>query len=268
MYNYLKIFILSILVLLILLIIYTILNVPSSAKTLKIEPIKIAPLEIKIENSVEKKAPPIRPIDILSKLKTASEKSKEAMVLSKEEQSTDIISSLKKKVEEQIIETGLSPKVLIQNKPIKKKVVLKKKTIIKKEAKPKKTSVPRKVLVSLNKKKKVIVQKVIVQKVTKKINQEKEEENILPDSYYFEPIKEVKTVETNTPLAFAKKLGVVSVSTDYETSFTIPKREELAKEGIVNISNASLDTNEIKNLNFVNTLGVIEVSQDFEIISR
>jgi len=301
MNNQLKVLILSLLVLLILLTIYMIMDVPNSKSTeknvsIQIQPIKIAPLTIKTETSIEKKNPPILPIDILSKLKTASEQSKEAIVPSKEEQSNNILSSLKKKVEAQIIKKVVIQKIPIEakitkKKTIKKKIVIKKKIIIKKETKPKvatKIKPNKPIKRSRAIKTFITSKKELPQKKKKLISREKEvslynkqyantlevvnvsdtfelkEENILPDSHYFETIKEVKKVEHNAPLEFVKKLGVIRKSANYESDFSIPEKEELAKEGIVHISNASLETKEIKNLEFVNTLGVIEISQDFE----
>ncbi|CAA6820783.1 MAG: Unknown protein [uncultured Sulfurovum sp.] len=91
-----------------------------------------------------------------------------------------------------------------------------------------------------------------------------EVDNHLPDSHYFEPIETAKMTELNAPLAFVEKLGVVAVSNKYESNFSIPQKIELAQEGIVNISSASLETQELKKLDFVDSLGVVEVSQDFE----
>ena len=90
--------------------------------------------------------------------------------------------------------------------------------------------------------------------------------NHLPDSHYFEPIETPKTVKVNAPLEFVDKLGVVAVSGKYESNFSIPQKVELAQEGIVNISDASLETQELKKLDFVDTLGVVEISNDFETI--
>ena len=269
MHNHLKVLILSILILLTLFIIYMIINIPNSKKTLQIkpiqiEPIKIVPLDVTTKNSVEEEQLSLRPIDILSKLKTASEASKEAIVSSQKEQSSDIVKSLIKKIEKELVE-----KVAIQKVPKEIKTI-KKKPIIKKNSTPIKTFI--------TSKKELSQQKAKQNQKYKKLNQEKElvnvsnsfeikEENTLPDSHYFEPIKNLKNIENNAPLEFVKKLGVVTISDEYESNFIIPKKTELAKEGIVNFSSTSIETEELKKLEFVDTLGIIEVSEEFETIN-
>lgn len=88
----------------------------------------------------------------------------------------------------------------------------------------------------------------------------------VPDSYYFKPIKESKHVKQKGPLEEVQTLGVVEVSKKYEVSNEIPKMIELAKEAKVDIASASIETEELKKLEFVNTLEVLEVSPDFETI--
>ena len=269
MNNHLKVLILSILILLTLFIIYMIINIPDSKKTLQIkpiqiEPIKIVPLDVTTKNSIEEEQLSLGPIDILSKLKTASEASKEAIVSSQKEQSSDIVKSLIKKIEKERVE-----KVAIQKVPKEIKTI-KKKPIIKKNSTPIKTFI--------TSKKELSQQKAKQNQKYKKLNQEKElvnisdsfeikEENTLPDSHYFEPIKSLKTIENNAPLEFVEKLGVVTISDEYESNFIIPKKTELAKEGIVNFSSTSIETEELKKLEFVDTLGIIEVSEEFETIN-
>ncbi len=87
-----------------------------------------------------------------------------------------------------------------------------------------------------------------------------------PDAQYFEPIKVRKENHQNAPLKFVKKLGVVAVSNKYETHFAVPAKKELAKEGIVSIPTATVETEELKKLKFVKPLEVIEVSKEFETI--
>jgi len=231
-----------------------IINIPNSKKTLQIkpiqiEPIKIVPLDVTTKNSVEEEQLSLRPIDILSKLKTASEASKEAIVSSQKEQSSDIVKSLIKKIEKELVE-----KVAIQKVPKEIKTI-KKKPIIKKNSTPIKTFI--------TSKKELSQQKAKQNQKYKKLNQE----NILPDSHYFEPIKSLKTIENNAPLEFVEKLGVVTISDEYESNFIIPQKTELAKEGIVNFSSTSIETEELKKLEFVDTLGIIEVSEEFETIN-
>ena len=259
MYNYLKVLILSLLILLILLIIYMILDVPHSKQTLKIESIQIAPLEIAVDNSVEEPLATL-PMDILSKLKISSEASKESLRSVKEKYPNKVISSLKNKVEAQIVKTVVSPKVLMQKKPSKKRIVVKKKVIPKKKIVVKKKVVPKKRIVM---KKKVIHKKEPIHRKKTKTLKTKITKQLSPKK---EIRTNINTVNDEIPLKFAKKLGVVSVSNKYETNFIVPEKEEFAQEGIVNISNASLETDEMKNLDFVDTLGVVEISQEFETI--
>jgi len=94
----------------------------------------------------------------------------------------------------------------------------------------------------------------------------KETQNRLPDSYYFEPIPEIENQNEDMPLNFVKKLGVVAVSDQYEANFTISKKIELAKEGIVTMPTTSLATEALEKLEFVETLGIIEISDSFESI--
>lgn len=209
----------------------------------------------------------------------------------KKESSTKPIKSTVKKI--QII--------AIKKKAAKKHKVVVKKTIIKKEPNIKhKENNKRKVQIVATKKeiakkslsKPLIENKEIIQpKQRKNISREEEvilynnkyantlevvnvsenfeinEEATLPDSYYFEPILAKKSQTNNAPLEFVDTLGVVNVSTKYESNFSVSQKVEIAKEGIVNISSASLETEEIKKLEFVDTLGIIEVSSDFETIN-
>ncbi len=59
---------------------------------------------------------------------------------------------------------------------------------------------------------------------------------------------------------------MVTVSNPYETHMAIPKKVELAKEGVVSISTATTETETLKKLKFVQPLEVIEVSKEFESI--
>ena len=92
-----------------------------------------------------------------------------------------------------------------------------------------------------------------------------QEKKSVPDSYYFEAPKPVEPANTN-PTKFVKTLGVVAVSNAYETPLVVPKKVELAKEGIVEFPNAKLETEELKKLKFVKPIEVVEVSKPFETI--
>ena len=85
-----------------------------------------------------------------------------------------------------------------------------------------------------------------------------------PDYKYFEPLQVDSNENLNAPLKFVKKLGVVAVSNEYEVKSVIPKKVEEAKEGIVDIPSATVETKELKKLKFVDTLEVVEVSPAFE----
>jgi len=91
------------------------------------------------------------------------------------------------------------------------------------------------------------------------------EKKEVPDSHYFEPQKPVEPANTN-PTKFVKTLGVVAVSHAYETPLVVPKKVEVAKEGIVEFPNAKLENEELKRLKFVKPLEVVEVSKPFETI--
>lgn len=94
----------------------------------------------------------------------------------------------------------------------------------------------------------------------------KEPKNKVPDSYYFKDDKLPKITTSTKPIGYVKKLGVVKVSNAYEAKLKIPKKIEEAKEGIINISTASTETEELKKLKFVDSLGVVKVSKEFETI--
>ena len=200
----------------------------------------------------------------------------------KKESSTKPIKSTVKKI--QII--------AIKKKAAKKHKVVVKKTIIKKEPNIKHKENNKKEVAKKSLSKPLIENKEIIQpKQRKNISREEEvilynnkyantlevvnvsenfeinEEATLPDSYYFEPILAKKSQTNNAPLEFVDTLGVVNVSTKYESNFSVSQKVEIAKEGIVNISSASLETEEIKKLEFVDTLGIVEVSSDFETIN-
>ena len=200
----------------------------------------------------------------------------------------------KKIVQTKVLVKKATPKRIVKKKIVTKKIV-KKKTKPKKEAKPKllvkipKVSVSKVAILKkkvLTPKTKVIEKTLPKNKTLKRLSREEEvalynkkygaalevvtvsesfeiqEEETLPDSYYFEPIKAAKAIDSNAPLEFVEKLGIVNTSEKYENNFNVPQKIEVAKEGIVTFTKAS--TKEMKNLDFVVTLGVINVSEDFE----
>ena len=56
------------------------------------------------------------------------------------------------------------------------------------------------------------------------------------------------------------------MSNKYETHFAVPPKKELAKEGVVSMPTATVETEELKKLKFVEPLEVVEVSKEFETI--
>ena len=56
------------------------------------------------------------------------------------------------------------------------------------------------------------------------------------------------------------------MSNKYESNFAVPPKKELAKEGVVSMPTATVETEELKKLKFVEPLEVVEVSKEFETI--
>jgi hypothetical protein len=91
--------------------------------------------------------------------------------------------------------------------------------------------------------------------------------NSRQDATYFEPLQHNFEQENNAPLEFVKTLGVVEVSKKYEVgNLEIPQMIELAKEGVVDISSATIETEALRKLKFVDPLEVLDVSPVFETI--
>jgi len=195
---------------------------------------------------------------------------------------------VKKRIIAKKIKVTKKKRIIKKKKSIKKRKVITNKKIIKTKRITKKTTVTKKKTIIANTK--VVENPTTSQKRNSNLTREEEvalyhekyastlevvnvtkpfeikEKKSIPDAYYFEPQKTIETKKSNTPLKFVKKLGVVAVSNTYETPLIIPKKVEVAKEGIVNLPNTSLETEEMKKLKFVDTLGVVEVSKDFETI--
>lgn len=243
-----------------------------SRKSIEIKPIKIMAPNIK-RQAVTARVIQTKPADILSKLKIAAEASTKSVTpvqkkISKRKVSKKVRKVLKKKIKQQKIKRKIA-----QEKPKKKtktKIITKVRqkqppiAIIAKES----ISKP-KLMQILTREEEVALYKSSYAKTLEVVNVsesfEIKNKNTLPDSHYFETIEE-KPMNNNAPLEFVEKLGVLMVSDKYESDFTVPQKIEVAKEGIVTIPNASVETEEMKGLEFVDTLGVIEVSADFETI--
>jgi len=205
---------------------------------------------------------------------------------------------VKKTIVKKVVAKRAVPKKVVQKKVVHQKVVHKKnvhkKVATKKEIK--KHLISKKVKVATNIKKKNIKEPLqVVKNPTKIVRRESslsreeevalyhqkyssglevvkvtkpfviKEEKTVPDSHYFEPQKPVEPTNPN-PTKFVKTLGVVAVSKAYETPLVVPKKVEVAKEGIVEFPNAKLETEELKKLKFVKPLEVVEVSKPFETI--
>lgn len=197
----------------------------------------------------------------------------------------------KQKLTQKVIHKKVVHKKVVHKKVVHKKVVQKKKTLQKKRVKvtttkkvkqkmPKKMhllSKKTKEVIAVNPKRNCLTREEEVALCEKKYGYSLEVVNIskpfeikekstIPDEKYFEPIETVKEENPNAPLKFVKTLGVVAVSNKYEADFEVPKKVEVAKEGIVSVPSATVETEEIKKLKFVDTLGVVEVSKEFESI--
>jgi len=85
----------------------------------------------------------------------------------------------------------------------------------------------------------------------------------IPDEHFFKRHNPAvnQPVELNQ---FVQTLGVVKVSRQYEVQSKISKKVELARDGVVDIPTATVETEELKKLKFVKPLAVTEVSQPFE----
>lgn len=171
------------------------------------------------------------PENILLKLKHAVKSSKSTIKKSKEEEAKEILATLAKNIPKREYS---STQQLGKPKPtIKAKRIVQTTKVHKK--KPKKRP------------------KIIKRKVSKpKIKIQNQQ---------------LSTNEDMRTMKFVKTLGVVEVSPAYEVAnFEIPKKEELAREGIVNVGRASVETEALKKLDFVQTMGVVEISPKFETI--
>jgi len=294
------------------------------------KPIKIEPIQIESSSTTQKDSSLTvkkeEPMDILSKLKVATQTSTEGIVPSKEEVSKKVLASLRESVEEQAIDEPVPLKPTVQKiaKQDSTKRDTHKKSVVKKhlavtKAKVTKKRVPIKTTKIIKKKKatkrvkvttkhqdvkstKVVIKQPIERPInvtksttsshtkTSKLSREEEvalyhqkyasslevvsvtkpftieEKKSVPDEYYFEPQKPIETTTNPNPTKFVKTLGVVAVSNAYETPLVVPKKVEVAKEGIVEFKNAKLETEEMKRLKFVKPLEVVEVSKPFETI--
>ena len=279
--------------------------VKEDKKLIKIEPIKIespsTSQKLSSEEVIKEK-----PVDILSKLKVATKVSTEGIVPSKEEVSNKVLESLKETIAKQEIDEPITVQPIVKKvltkRVIKKRVITKKVKVTTKKKIIKPAKITKKVNVIKNAKviKKQpsrvsipnikLVKAQTIQRGDSTLTREEEvalyhkkydsdlevvsvskpfvikEKKNIPDSHYFEPQKPVETTTNTNPTKFVKTLGVVALSNAYETSLVVPEKIEVAKEGIVELPNAKLETEDMKKLKFVKPLEVVEVSKPFETI--
>lgn len=286
-------------VLLLIPITYSMLNKTTTPKVIEIPQLKIVSKE-----KVEVIAPEA-PSNILSKLKVAVTTSNEKSTPTKEEQAQEVLQALKKnitlikpakekvvKVVKKTMPTDKKPKQPIVKKINKKNIPKYKKPqqevikIVKVQKQAtitvtQKSQLPKKIPVESNKAivtpPKLSREEELAQYYAKsrnglevvgesKLFKIERTTSSVPDTYYFEPIKESQPVKVNGPLQEVRTLGVVEVSKKYEVHSEIPQKVELAKEAKVDIASASIETEELKKLKFVDTLEVVEVSPEFETI--
>ncbi|CAA6808227.1 MAG: Unknown protein [uncultured Sulfurovum sp.] len=183
---------------------------------------------------------------ILSKLQIAIKNNQTKATLTTKDHDTKIIANLQKAIKKQKVKKSIV-KSKIKKKIKHSKVVIKK---------PKKTKKPKKIISS--------PKKISINKKVLLNNKSTESKTHLSDADYFDTIETIEPSNNHAPLKFVETLGVVAVSNQYEIDFIIPPKVELAKEEVVNISNASIETEALKNLEFVKTLGVVKVSKEFE----
>ena len=272
---------------------YIILNESNSTvKVIKIPQLMIEPKKnIEQLKDVKEEIKNEEPATILSKLKLAVNSSKKR---SEKEEAQEILKTLKKstikankkqipiKIVASIKKNSTKRKVIkvvIAKKNATEKSTLKKATLkidpiakatTRKNFKHNKTIAKRSTIKKLTREEEVALYnkqhekglEVLNVSETFEINQPS---HVRPDSEYFEPIKQ--TIEKNNanPTKFVETLGVVGISQQYEVSnVEIPKKIELAKEGIVDIASASVETEELKALDFIEPLEIVEVSPTFE----
>lgn len=298
--------ILLLLTILLLTYFYTTLNKNVSQEVLKIAPIKIEPIKIiSIEEVSKEEAPanilsqlkvaidnsqiailPIKEekniLEALSKQIRIQTPISTKMVKRKEIEATPITVKKQTITKQTILQKkSLIKKPLIKKPLAKQPVPQQKSSLFVKKMKPRqdiqKRVLPKEEVLILTKdSNNQLTREEEVALYNKKntldvvgISQEFEikENTSFPDTHYFEPNKEPVIKTNNEPLHFVEKLGVVDVSSNYETKFVVPQKVELAKEGIVHFSTASIETKELKSLKFVDRLGVVEVSQEFEMIN-
>ena len=271
---------------------YIFLQKPKQANVIVIPPIVIEPKPKETAQTQKAPIPPIEsdsPIKILKNLKKAVT----TPPVSEEMEAKEILTNLKKRLDKKIIQ----PKKIVKQRIIhKKKIQISKakkipkvkvsktkiiheKKIIKKRELSKNSQVSKSKIVhkiKTTKKKPSISREEEVQRYRKahqnslEVLSESEVFEIndptesIPDSAYFDkPNPKInEALEVNK---FVETLGVVNASEVYElNNVEIEEKQEEAKDGVVDISTATIETEELKKLKFVKPLEVTEVTQAFE----
>ncbi len=206
--------------------------------------IKIPPIVVK---SKAKKQPKVdEATTILSTLKKAIAKNKNAHQLSKEEEAKEILERLK----ESIPTSSHASVAKTEKKRVAKRVV--KKQLHKKPKRKISKASPKKHLHKIKKKSKIKV----VQKVAKR-------KPIAKDTVQKKIKPQKPSMQSTQPVGFVKTLGVVKASDVYEVNeMSMDKLEEISNDGVVDIPTATTD--KLEELPFVQPLEVVEVTPPFE----
>ena len=272
--------IILILVLALVPISYIILQKQKKTNVIVIPPIVIEPKAKETaqkQEAIPQKIESDSPLKILKNL----QKAVATPPVSEELEAKEILTNLKNSLSREIVQ---KKKVIKHKKEIVKKRIIHKKRIVKKSKTRKK----------IHKKNNQIITSKIIHKIkttTKKPSISREEEvqryrkahknglevvsesevfeineptESIPDSAYFDkPNPKInKPVEVNK---FVETLGVVKKSEVYEVdNVEIEEKREEAKDGVIDISTATVETEELKKLKFVKPLEVTEVTQPFE----
>ncbi len=237
------------------------------AKVIVIPPIVIEPKSKDIAKKQEALSQQIEsdsPLKILKNL----QKAVTIQPVSEEVEAQEILTNLKNRLNKEIVQ---KKKVIKSKKEIIKKRIVHKKRIVKKSKARKKIH-----KIKTTTKKPRISREEEVQRYRKahknglevvsesKVFEINDPTESIPDSAFFDkPNPKInKPVELNK---FVKTLGVVKKSKVYEVNnVEIEKKREEAKDGVVDISTATVETEELKKLKFVKPLEVTEVTQPFE----
>ena len=259
--------IILIIVLILIPISYIILQKQKKTKVIVIPPLVI---EAKSKETSQKQEALAQQIESDSPLKILKNLQKAVAIqpVSEEVEAQEILTNLKNRLNKEIVQ---KKKVIKSKKEIIKKRIVHKKKIVKKskarkkihkiKTTTKKPRISREEEVQHYRKAHKNGLEVVSESKVFEINDPTES---IPDSAFFDkPNPKInKPVEVNN---FVKTLGVIKKSKVYEVNnVEIEKKREEAKDGVVDISTATVETEELKKLKFVKPLEVTEVTQPFE----